>query len=611
MDVGAWLNELGLGQYEQMFRQNDVDIRVLPCLTMEDLKELGIVSIGHRRLILQAIADLAASRALIPLVATRAGSVPDARTEPNYAERRQLTVMFVDLVGSTELSRRLDPEEMSGVLRTFQDALAGVISCFGGFIAQYMGDGVMAYFGWPKAQEDAAERAVRAASSLSHAVGRESEPGGEALACRVGIATGLVVVGELIGTGTAQAEAVVGETPNLAARLQACAAPGEVVVAGTTRRLIGNLFDFAPVALGGLKGFEAGVKAFRVLGEGRAEGRFEALRGPTPTPLVGRKRELTILLHRWAQAKGGRGQAVQVCGEPGIGKSRIVQALRERLGTEPHIALQYQCSPHHTASALWPVIEQLRRAAGIAANEPPEANLDRLEALFGQGSSGLAAATPLIADLLGVPAGEHYPAHDLTPQRRKALTFEALLAQVEGLATERPVLMVLEDAHWLDPTSLELFGQLVARIERLPVLLVDTFRPEFRAPWTNQPHAASLTVGRLDADQARALTERVAGGRALPAEILGQILAKTDGVPLFVEELTKTVLEFGAAVGGRERLYARRAVAAARDSVDPAQFADGSARSPGSGQGGGAGRRRHWPGIRPRAARRCDCAADQ
>jgi class 3 adenylate cyclase len=461
------------------------------------------------------------------------------------AERRQLTVMFVDLVGSTAISARLDPEEMRELLRAYQGAVTAEIERLGGRVARFLGDAVLCYFGWPAAHEDDAERAVRAGLAAVAATAGLRAADGEPLAARVGIATGVVVAGDLIGEGPSWEEAVVGETPNLAARLQALAGPGMVVTAERTRQLVGGLFDVTDLGMQALKGLAEPVRVWQVRGIGRADGRFEALRGAALMPLVGREQELTLLLDRWLRAKQGEGQVVLLGGEPGIGKSRLVRALRDRLGIEAHTSLQYQCSPHHAGSALWPVIEQLERAAGITPDDPPEANLDRLEALLRQAGGEVRTAAPLIADLIGLPAAGRHPPPDLTPQRRKALTFEALLAQLMGLAARGPVLLVLEDAHWIDPTSLELFEQVVSRMRRLPVLLVVTFRPEFRPPWTSEPHAASLKLARFGRKESRALAERVAGGRALPAEVLGQILAKTDGVPLFLEELTKTVLETG------------------------------------------------------------------
>jgi class 3 adenylate cyclase/predicted ATPase len=453
--------------------------------------------------------------------------------------------MFCDLVGSTELSTRFDPEDLREVIRAYQNTVAGEIARFEGHVAKFMGDGVLAYFGWPRAHEDEAERAVRAGLAATEVVGRLTAPTNQALAARIGVATGLVVVGDLMGEGAAQEEAVIGETPNLAARLQAVANPGEVVIATSTRRLLGDLFDLADLGQHTLKGLVEPIRAWRVLGESTVEGRFEALHVSGLTPLVGREEELGLLLGRWRQAKEGEGQVVLLSGEAGIGKSRIIQVLRERLADEPHTRLRYYCSPYHANSALYPVIGQLERAAGFQRDDPPELKLDKLEALLRQASSNMREAMPLFSALLSIPTGARYPTLDLTPQQRKPRSFNALLNQLEGLAGERPVLLVVEDAHWIDPTSSELFELVIDRIQDLSVLLVITFRPDLTPPWTGHAHVTSLTLNRLDRKQGSAMVDRVTGGKALPAEVLDQILAKSDGVPLFVEELTKAVLESG------------------------------------------------------------------
>jgi class 3 adenylate cyclase len=541
MDVGAWLRGLGLGQYEQTFRDNDVDARVLPGLTTADLKEIGVASVGHRRLILQAIAELSAASAGM---AVEAAIAPAVHASPQ-AERRQLTVMFVDLVGSTALSGRLDPEEMSELIRGYQNVVTGEITRVGGHVAKFLGDGVLAYFGWPKADEHATERAVRAGLAIAAAVPGLRSPGGEPLAAHVGIATGLVVVGELIGEGAAREEAVVGETPNLAARLQGLAEPGMVVVAPGTRRLLGDLFEFEDMGPRALKGVAEPVRVWRVSGPGDAEGRFEALRRSGLTPQVGREPELGLLLDRWRLAGAGEGQAVLLLGEPGVGKSRLVLELRERLRDQPRARLSYACSPHHANSALWPVIRQVERAAGFGRDDPPPVRLAKLAGLLRQALPDPDEALPLVAELLSIPARAGYVPLDLTPQERKARTFEVLLAQLGGLAARRPVLMVLEDAHWLDPTTHEFFDQAVERLRRLPVLLVATLRPDVAPPWTGFPHVTLLTLGRLARSEAAALAAQTAGGHALPDEVLERILARTGGVPLFVEELTKAVLETG------------------------------------------------------------------
>jgi class 3 adenylate cyclase/predicted ATPase len=546
MDVAAWLRSLGLGQYEQAFRDNAIDADILLKLTGDDLKELGVVAVGQRRKLLEAIAALRsrmpAARIDLqngePSVEHRAGW-----TRP-LAERRQLTVMFVDLVGSTALSSRLDPEDMREVLRAYHNAVAGEVARFEGFIAKFMGDGVLVYFGWPRAHEDEAERAVRAGLAIIDAV-HALPADGEPLTGRVGIATGLVVVGDLIGFGASQEEAVIGDPPNLAARLQTIAPPGGLVLAESTRRLLGAVFEFEPVGPVQLAGFAEPIHAFRVTGDYLAEGRFAAQHIGGPGPLVGREQELALLMDRWRLATGGEGQVVLLGGEPGIGKSRLVLALREQLRAEPCTGLLFHGSPFHAHSALWPVIGQLERAAGFRPADPTGAKLDMLEALLGQAVADPATVAPVLAELLGIPTNGRYPPLPLSPQQLRAQTFRALLAQLEGLARQRPVLVILEDAQWFDPTTLELFDLMVGRIEQLPVLLVVAFRPEFRPPWVRRAHVMLLTLSRLGKIQAADVVARVTGGRALPVEILDQILAKADGIPLFVEELTKTVLEAG------------------------------------------------------------------
>ncbi|SDJ85014.1 adenylate/guanylate cyclase [Bradyrhizobium sp. Rc2d] len=544
MDIAAWLRGLGLGQYEEAFRANDVDAEVLMELTAEDLVGLGVVSIGHRRKLLAAIAALRAGSmsATTPVTAAPTVTSGSAALAPE-AERRQLTVMFVDLVDSTALAARLDPEEMAQVLRSYQSAVAGAIARFEGHVAKYMGDGVLAYFGYPRAHEDEAERAVRAGLAAVAAVHSLGLAHGETLAARVGIATGPVVVGELIGEGAAREETVVGDTPNLAARLQTLAAPGTAVISARTRELIGGLFELAELGPQILKGFPVPVRPWRVVGEGTAESRFEALHGAGLTPLVGRDHEIGLLLEHWERAKDGEGQVVLLTGEPGIGKSRLLRALRGRLENEPHTALSHYCSPHHQTSPLYPVIGHLERAAGFAADDPAATRLDKLEALLALSTEHVAAVAPLLAALLSLETDACYPPLDMSPHRQKERTLEALVDQVLGLATRRPVLALFEDVHWADPTSLELLDLLVDRVQDAPVLVLITFRPEFEPPWTHYAHVTALTLSRLSRRQGAAMVARLSGGKALPPAVLDQIVAKTDGVPLFVEELTRTVLE--------------------------------------------------------------------
>ena len=415
-----------------------------------------------------------------------------------------------------------------------------------------MGDGVLAYFGYPRAHEDDAERAVRAGLELVTAVpGGLVAPAGTALRVRVGIATGLVVVGDLLGSGAAQEQAVVGETPNLAARLQALAEPDGVVIAAGHAPAPRRSVRVRRSGRGrgqGLRRAGAGLARPR-----RRRGR-EPLRGAPRrralAPLVGREEELELLLRRWRQARRGEGRVVLLSGEPGIGKSRLLAALQERLAGEPHVALRYFCSPHRQDSALHPIIAQLERAAGFGRDDPPPARLAKLDALLAP-TSPPAEDVALLAELLSIPGRDRHPAPALTPQLKRERTFAALLRQLEGLARERPVLMIFEDVHWIDPSSRELLDLLVERVARLPVLLLVTFRPEFRPPWIGRPHVTALSLSRLDRREEAALVRRVAGDRALPDDLVAEIVERTDGVPLFVEELTKAVLEAGRGRSGR------------------------------------------------------------
>jgi predicted ATPase/class 3 adenylate cyclase len=539
-DIVGWLEARGLGQYAQIFVENDIDLEVLPNLTELDLQKLG-VSMGHCKKLLKAAGALSIDTNEI-IQPTPATAPPPTTAE---AERRQLTVMFCDLVGSTTLSEQLDPEDLREVIRAYQNTVAGEITRVEGHVAKYMGDGVLAYFGWPRAHEDEAERAVRGGLAITAAVARLNSPGGEPLAARIGIATGLVVVGDLVGDEEARERAAVGETPNLAARLQALAEAGAVVIADGTRRLVGDLFEYVDLGAHDLKGFTEAVRAWRVISASTAESRFEALHGADLTPMIGREQEIALLLDRWRFAKGGEGQVVLLSGEAGIGKSRITRVLRASLAGEPYTRLRYDCSPYHTNSALYPVIEQLGRAAGFQTQDSAEAKLDKLEAVLGLASDQVSEIAPLIAEMCSLATGERYPPLALTPQAQKTRTLDALVGQLDGLAEHQPVLIVLEDAHWIDPSTTELFELVIEHVQHLAVLLLITFRPEFAPPWAGHAHVTTLTLNRLGRNQGAAMVARLTGDKALPAEVLDQILAKTDGVPLFIEELTKTVLESG------------------------------------------------------------------
>jgi predicted ATPase/class 3 adenylate cyclase len=535
LDIEGWLGTIGLEQYGQIFRDNGIDVSVLPDLTEQDLEKLGVL-LGHRRKLFRAIANLQAIERGTPAV-TVATSAP---AQLDTVTRRQLTIMFCDLVGSTALSTQLDPEDMRDVMGAYHLCCANLISRAGGFVARYMGDGVLAYFGYPQALEHDAERAVRAGLSLVEAVPKLKTAARDPLQVRVGIATGLVVVGDLIGIGAGREQTVIGETPNLAARLQALAEPGTVVISSSTHRLTGGLFEYRDLGAVALKGFAEKLPAWQALGASASESRFEALRAST-TPLIGRGEEVDLLLNRWERAKGGAGAVVLLSGEPGIGKSRIAETILERLSGEPHVRLREFCSPHHQDTALHPSITLLERAAGFRRDDTEEQRLTKLEAILAPVGSGEAA--PLLANLLSIPTGNRYPALDLTPQKRKEKTLQALVAQVEGLAAQQPVLLVIEDAHWADPTSLELFELIVGRLSKLPLLAIVTFRPEFVPPWGGRPEVTLVNLHRLPRQLGAEMILQVTGGKVLPREIAEQIADRTDGVPLFIEELTKAVVE--------------------------------------------------------------------
>jgi class 3 adenylate cyclase len=537
MDLGGWLRSLGLEQYEAAFRENAIDETVLHDLTEDHLREIGI-PLGARLKLLKAIAALG-TRAESTRPSTDAVS-PGPPVDA--AERRQVTVMFSDLVGSTALAARMDPEDLREVISAYQKCVAETVRRFDGFVAKYLGDGVLVYFGYPQAHEDDAERAVRAGLELIAAVaGLKTHA---SLQSRVGIATGLVVVGDLIGSGDTQERGIVGETPNLAARLQGLAEPGSIVIAGSTKKLIGNLFECRDIGTVAVKGYSAPIQAWQVLAVSQVESRFEALRSRELTPLVGRDEELELLLRRWRQAKDGDGRVVQLSGEPGIGKSRLVAAFEELISAEPHTRLQYFFSPYHQNSALYPVISQLGHAAGFHRDDAAPARFNKLEALLGQ-TATTAQDAALIADLLSLSADDRYPPLELTPQQRKDKTFAALLRQIKALARERPVVMVFEDAHWSDPTSRELLDLIIDRIQRLPVLLFVTFRPDFESPWTGSSQVMTLNLSRLNQRDGTVLVKRMVGNQTVPDDVINDIVERTDGVPLFLEELTKATFESG------------------------------------------------------------------
>ncbi len=463
------------------------------------------------------------------------------------AERRQLTVMFCDLVDSTALSKKLDPEETRDIIHAFQESCAPAIARFDGFVAKYMGDGILVYFGYPQAHEDEAERAVRsglavmdAMRNLNADMGRRK---GIDLAVRIGIATGVVVVGDLIGEGVSEERTVVGATPNLAARLQSLADRNAMIISDETHQLLGRQFECEDLGDTEIKGFSEPIRAWRVIGPSQIQSRFEAKIGSRATPLVGRRHEMACLLDRWRDAKEGEGQVVLISGEPGIGKSRLTLAIQNQIADTPHTTLRYQCSPYHQNSALHPVVEQISRAGGFEHTDTDEQRLDKLEELLMSDASGGADRMVLLAEMLSIATENRYPPLELSAARKKEETLASLVEEMRHRAARQPLLVVFEDVHWIDPTSLELLDLIVEQAQAHPFLVVITFRPEFDAKWIGQAQVTLLALNRMTRRQCAAMVERITGGKTLPEEVLAQIVTRTDGVPLFVEELTKTVLQ--------------------------------------------------------------------
>ena len=513
-------------------------------------------------------------------------NVPPPPRKDDGAERRQLTVMFCDLVDSTALSSRLDPEDMREVIRAYHSAVTEIVEAFGGFVARYMGDGALIYFGYPVAQEDDAERALRAALGLVSRIG-SIKLGSEELQSRVGIATGLVVVGDLTVGGRPNERDVIGETPNLAARLQNLAEPNTVLIAESTHRLVRDFFEYYGRGPINVRGFDRAIPVWQVLRPSAVEGRFEALHAASLTPLVGREEETELLLRRWERAKLGDGQIVLLSGEAGIGKSRMTTALQERLTGEQYTRLTYFCSPHHRDSPLHPFVSQLERAAGFARDDAPPVKLDKLEAWLSQ-SGEKAEVAALFADLMELPDYGRYSPLPSDAQRRRELTLTAFARQLEGLAHQGPVLVVFEDAQWIDFTSLELLEMAIERIPGLPVLLLLTFRPEFQPPWTGQAHVTMLVLRRLNQRDTAELAETVARGRALPRDLLDQIVERADGIPPLHRGANKGVTRGGAASGAGWAICPQRSTAADGNTVELTGLFDGTPRPARVRQGGGA-----------------------
>lgn len=536
-DIQSWLEDLGLEQYTENFSEHDIDMDVLPDLTEKDLVELD-VSLGHRRRLLKAVK-----------------AIQRATSEREDGERRQLTVLFCDLVDSTRLSVQFDPEDLRKIIQAYQQCCERAVHAFHGNVARYMGDGLLVYFGYPTAFEDGPERAVRAGLELITAV-RELEPQrGVRLQTRVGIATGNVVVGDLIGGNLTSERAAVGRTPNLAARLQSLAAPDTVVVSEATKRLVGGLYEYIDLGLHTPKGFDIPVAVWQVGRESKIESRFDATHSDVElTQLVGRDDEMRHLSRCWQSAAAGSGMSILVTGEAGIGKSRLVHELRKQLEHAPHLLRRYFCVSYYQNSAMFPLISQLERAAGFLPGDSAEMKLSKLETLLSKSAENVPETAPLIASLLSIPTADRYPVQNLSAQRQKEMTLEAFENQISYLANQKPVLAVFEDLHWADPTTLELLQRLARKTSEIPLLLLMTARSGFRPPWIDDGIVTALDLDRLSDAQEAALISQVTADKPLPAEIYDQIIEKAAGVPLWITELTKNVLESGV-VEEREDRY--------------------------------------------------------
>lgn len=550
-DVHTWLRAFGLEQYSDAFAASDIDLRVLPHLTEADLRELGL-SLGHRKILMVAVAEsfgTASPSTRIIATGAKHQPVPHIASSERAPERRLLSVLFCDLVGSTELSQRLDPEDLREVLRSYQDRVAETVIRYGGYVARYMGDGIMAYFGWPCAYEDQGERAVRAGLEALAAVQVLRTKDTE-LKARVGIATGQVVVGDLIAGSVREVGAVAGETPNLAARLQAIAQPNQLVIAESTRRLIGDAFAIEDLGEIALKGFGTGTSVHVVKSEREVESRFHAAHAEELSPFVGRIHELAVLIDRWDLARVAKGQAILLSGEAGIGKSRLVEEFTEKLGSSPHAVIRLQCSPYHSNSALFPLVQNLSRTAAFRPEDHNDQRLDKLEHMLSDLGIATNTVGAVYAELLSLDYHDRYGKLELAPQQKKSLTLQTLVDHFLHWAERVTLLLIVEDAHWIDPTTTELLDALMAPINRASIMLLVTHRPSWSSEWPRSyGHVLPLSIGPLAQPLVADMVRNIVGLSA-SARLINEIVGRTDGIPLFIEEMARFLVERGA--GERE-----------------------------------------------------------
>ena len=541
--IAEWLAGLGLEQYTDVFLEHDIDLDILPELSDDDLISIG-VSLGHRKKILRAAKTFLPTDKS-PELRTAAPGEKQHDNVYEQGERRHLTVVFADLVGSTKLSSELDPEDYTSVIRAYHDVCAKAIAGYDGYVAQYLGDGVLAYFGYPRAHEDDAERAIRAAREIIAAVSTLTPFAGLTLHSRIGIATGAVVVGDIIGPGTNTEISAAGETPNLAARLQALAPPDGIVISSNTRRLVEGRFTFQDLGPQTLKGFSHALHAFVVGEQTEAYERYESQSAQGPSQLVGRDEEIGLFMRRWHLAKEGDGQVILLSAEAGVGKSRVLRALQDQIKDEPFSEVLYFGSPFHQNSALYPAADQLRRSLCLGKDDNEDSVLACLQEMLQRVAIPPAECLPYLASLLGIDVAKRFGLPDLLAQELRARTLETIISVIENISKQTPVLMVVEDAHWIDPSTLELLDTLINSLRDERVLLVIAYRPEFEAPWGREGHVTTCTLNHLSRKESAGLVQLVAGNKSLPEELIAQIVSRTDGVPLFIEELTKSILESG------------------------------------------------------------------